>query len=122
MASRCAQEFIKKNNIRVYYLEEVQQRGFKAVYDEALQRATDGTAGFGLTIDLDAFDSREAPGVGSPESDGLHAAEVLPIIKSVARHPLFKALEIAEFNPHRDKENKTLLLLEKIIENAFAKD
>ncbi len=113
-------DFVKQHGIRVYYLDEVRQRGFKAVYAEALQRATDGTVGFGLTIDLDGFDSEEAPGVGSPESAGLHAAEVLPIIKSVARHPLFKALEIAEFNPHKDKNNKTRRLLEKIIESAFA--
>ena len=50
-----------------------------------------------------------------------HPAEVLPIIKSVARHPLFKALEIAEFNPHKDKKHKTRDLIGKIIESAFAK-
>ena|SRR3990172_8615006 len=115
------EEFVKIHGIKVYYLDEVEQRGFKAVYAEALQRATDNTAGFGLTIDLDCFDIQEAPGVGAPESKGLHTAEVLPIIKSVARHPLFRALEIAEFNPHKDEGHKTRILLEKIIENAFTK-
>ena len=111
--------FVKRHNIRVYYLEEVVRRGFAAVYAEALQRATDGTAGFGLTIDLDGFDPEAAPGVGTPESKGMNTAEVLPIIQSVARHPLFKALEIAEFNPHKDKDNKTRTLIENIIESAF---
>ena len=115
------EEFVQKHGIRVYYIDEVRQRGFKAVYTEALQRATDGTLGFGLTVDLDCFDPQEAPGVSAPENNGLHAAEVLPIIKSAARNPLFKALEIAEFNPHRDKDNKTRILLEKIIESVFAK-
>jgi arginase len=115
------EEFVKKHGIKVYSLDEVRQRGFKAVYAEALQRATDGTSGFGLTVDLDCFDPQEAPGVSAPETTGLHAAEVLPIIRSVARHPLFRGLEIAEFNPHKDKDNKTRVLIEKIIENAFAK-
>jgi len=115
------ENFVKKNNIRVYYLDEVEKRGFKTVYAEALKRATTGTAGFGLTIDLDCFDPKEAPGVSAIENKGLKAAEVLPIIRSAARHPLFKALEIAEFNPHKDKNNKTRLLIEKIIENIFAK-
>jgi arginase len=115
------EEFVKKHNVRVYYLDEVKKRGFKAVYEESLLRATEGTAGFGLTIDLDCFDSSEAPGVGSPESKGLHAADVLPIIKATARHPLFSALEIAEFNPYKDKDNKTRDLIEKIIGSVFAK-
>ncbi|MBI3441543.1 MAG: arginase [Proteobacteria bacterium] len=114
------EEFIKRHNIRVYYLDEVEKRGFKAVYEEALQRATSGTKGFGVTIDLDCFDPQEAPGVGAAENKGLRAAEVLPIIQSVARHPSFKALEIAEFNPHKDENGKTRALLEKIIENVFA--
>lgn len=114
------EDFVRKNNIRVYPLEEVNARGFAAVYAEALARATDGTDGFGLTVDIDAFDPLEAPGVGTPEEQGLHAADVLPIIKSAARHPLFKALEIAEFNPHNDRGGKTLRLIEKIIESVFS--
>jgi arginase len=113
-------EFVDKNGIRVYYLDEVQQRGFKTVFEEALLRATEGTAGFGLTVDLDSFDPTDAPGVGTPEPGGLQAVEVLPIIRGLARHSLFKALEIAEFNPHNDRDGKTAGLISKIIENVFA--
>jgi arginase len=113
--------FVKEHGIKVYSLDDVRKRGFAAVYMEALQRATDGTQGFGMTIDLDCFDPQEAPGVGAIENDGLHAKEILPIIKSLARDPRFKALEIAEFNPHRDKEHKTRILVEKLIETVFAK-
>lgn len=116
------QEFVKRHNIRVYYLEEVQKRGFKAVFEESLQRATSGTGGFGLTIDLDGFCAEDAPGVGTPEGDGLKAVEVLPIVRSLAYHKGFKALEIAEFNPHNDKENRTALLIERLVESVFTKD
>ena len=111
--------FVKQHGIKVYSLDDVTKRGFKEVYAEALQRATEGTAGFGLTIDLDGFNAEAAPGVGTPEGPGLNPAEILPIIKSAAYHPLFKALEIAEFNPHKDKDNKTRDLIGKIIENVF---
>lgn len=113
-------DFVRKNNIRVYYLDEVKQRGFKAVFAEALARATDGTDGFGMTMDLDGFDPVDAPGVGTPEPGGLKATDVLPIIKGVAHNPLFKALEIAEFNPHNDQNGKTARLIGKIIESVFA--
>lgn len=111
--------FVKKYGIKVYPLSEVQQRGFKAVFAEALKRATDGTAGFGMTIDLDAFQPSDAPGVGAIEDKGLVAAEVLPVLKSLARHKGFTALELAEYNPHRDVDYKTARLIEKIIETVF---
>lgn len=113
--------FVKKYGMRVYTMEEVKQRGFKAVFDEALARATAGTAGFGMSLDLDCFDPADAPGVGTPETGGLRAAEILPITKGLARHPLFRALEIAEFNPHKDEGGKTARLIGKIMESVFAR-
>jgi arginase len=114
-------DFVRRHNIRVYFLEEVQQRGFAAVFDEAVSRATRDTGGFGLTVDLDAFQPADAPGVGTTEDRGLVAAEVLPILRSIGWHPLFRGLEIAEFNPHQDIQNKTRYLIERLIESAFTK-
>lgn len=113
-------EFVRKNNIRVFFLEEVEERGFAKVFAEALARATTGTAGFGLSVDLDAFHGDESPGVGTPENKGIPPAEVLPIIKSLARHPLFRALEIVEFNPHNDVESKTRTLINHLIQSIFS--
>lgn len=112
-------DFARQQGIRVHTLDDVRRHGFKFAWDDALARATDGTKGFGLTVDLDAFDPAEAPGVGTPEPEGLHAAEVLPIIKSVARQAGFAALEIAEFNPHNDENGKTAALIENIAGAAF---
>lgn len=113
-------EYAQKQGIRVYFLEEVQQRGFKAVFAEAFARATEGTAGFGLSIDLDGFRPEDAPAVGTAEEHGLVAAEVLPIIKNTGRHPLFRALEIAEFNPHNDYNGKTRMLITALMDSIFA--
>ncbi len=113
-------EFTKREGIRVFFLDEVRRRGFRACYDEALARATAGTDFFGMTIDLDAFRPEDSPGVGSAEDQGLVAAEVLPVLKSIARDSRFAALELAEFNPHRDKLNKTGQLIENIIESCFS--
>ncbi|MEZ0260456.1 MAG: arginase [Alphaproteobacteria bacterium] len=115
------EEFVRANGVRVYYLAEVEARGFKACYDEALARATTGTDAFGLTIDLDAFRPEDSPGVGSPEDKGLKAADVLPALRSIGWQKGFRALEIAEFNPHQDKGGKTVQLIEKLMENVFTK-
>lgn len=111
--------YAKKQGIRVYYLDEVEKRGFDVVFAEALRRATTGTKGFGLSVDLDAFRMRDAPGVGTAEPGGIVADEAIDIMKSVGRHKLFRALEIAEFNPHNDIDHKTARLIEKLVENIF---
>lgn len=113
-------EFVDRHGIRVFYLDEVEKRGFEACFGEAMERAQDGTQAFGLSIDLDAFHPDDAPGVGTAEDSGLRADEVLPVIKSVALHESFSGLELAEFNPHNDSMNKTLQLIENIIEFSFS--
>ncbi len=114
-------EFVDKHNIKVFYYDDVARLGFKTVFAEALARATSGTDGFGMSIDLDGFSPEDAPGVGSREDVGLAAADVLPALKALAHHPLFRALEIAEYNPHKDVAHKTRNLIEKIVESIFTK-
>lgn len=110
---------LERLGVRIYYIAEVKERGFEAVFQEALQRVKEGTKGFGLSIDLDGFDPAEAPGVGTPEAHGLSAAEVLPALSVVRQDPLFKALEIVEYNPDRDKERKTLFLLRDLLSSVL---
>ena len=112
---------LEKLNVRVYYMEEIQERGFDAVFKEALQRATNGTKGFGMTMDLDGFDPAVAPGTGSLEEGGLTADEVLPSLEKLAHHPKFKAFEVVEYNPKLDKGNVTAKLVDKILLAVFGR-
>ncbi len=109
------EELLKRLGVRIYYMEEVRERGFKAVFEEALTRVKMNTKGYGLSIDLDGFDPTEAPGVGTPAPDGLREKEVLPELYKVQNDPLLKALEIVEYNPDRDRDDKTLLLLKNLL-------
>lgn len=113
------EDFARRHGIRVITLDEVKQRGFASAYAEAHRRATTGTDGWGMTIDLDAFHPDAAPGVGTDESDGLWPDEVLPILRGCAVENDFSGLEIAEFNPHRDRNHKTAHLIEKLVGNIF---
>lgn len=71
----------------------------------------EGTEGLGLSIDLDAFNPDEAPGVGIVEPHGLRPAEVLPALSMIQNNLSFKALEIVEYNPDLGKDKKTLYLI-----------
>lgn len=114
-------DYVTRHGITVFDLEQVQEQGFAKLYAKALEIATNGTRGFGLSIDLDAFDPAFAPGVGTREENGLNPRDVLPIIQGTAAHPLFSGLEIVEYNPHNDIENRTAKLAQDIAISVFAK-
>lgn len=108
-------EFLKKSGVRIYFMDEIHTRGFETVLKEALSIVKNGTKGFGVSFDLDAFDPTIAPGVGTPEPNGLTKDEVLSSLSLIQDDPAFKALEIVEYNPERDKNQKTLLLIKDLL-------
>ncbi|MBL0942121.1 MAG: arginase [Alphaproteobacteria bacterium] len=104
-------KLLKYLGVKIFSMEEVQIRGVESIMEEALTIVTRGTKGFGLSIDLDGFDPDEAPGVGSPEANGLRKKEVLRVLPKLAKHSQFKAFEVSEFNPERDIEQITAHLI-----------
>lgn len=109
-------KFLEGLGVRIIYMDEVLRRGFKDVFAEAVQRATNGTSGFGISIDLDAFDPSEAPGTSTNEENGLHANDVLPALQGIGQHPACCGVEITEFNPDRDSNNYTANLAIKLLQ------
>lgn len=101
--------------VRIYFMEEIRDRGVDTCMQGAIQIISQAPKGFGLSIDLDAFDPIEAPGVGSPEPNGIFSDGLVPELKKAFSHPLFKAVEIVEYNPTRDKDKRTLKLTQRIL-------
>ena len=112
-------ELLKLLNIRVFYADEVHKRGLSAVMKDAIGIAKQGTAGFGFCLDLDVIDPVDAPGVGTPEPNGLHGDEVITCLKGISEDKQFLGCEICEFNPHEDKENKTQRLIVDLLGAIF---
>jgi arginase len=93
--------------VRVYDMEEIRRRGLSAVFDEALAIVRQGTAGFGVSVDLDALDPAEEPGVGTPVPGGLRRAELADALSHLRGDRGFVAMEIVEYNPRRDRGHAT---------------
>jgi arginase len=89
--------------VRVIDAAEVARTGLRAVMAEAIRVVTSGTAAFGVTLDLDAFDPAVAPGVGTPEMDGLTTHGMTHALAACARDARFAAFELVEYNPRHDK-------------------
>jgi arginase len=109
-------DLIKNLGVRVYKMPEIIQRGLEEIVQEARGIVGRGTASYGISIDLDAIDPREAPGVGSPEPNGLSSAELCRALTRLRNDSRLVGTEIAEFNPHSDRNR----LSEKVIYDLLA--
>jgi arginase len=107
---------LKKLGVTIFYMDDVKKLGMEKVIASAVEIVSKNTAGFGISIDLDGFDPVDAPGVGTPEADGVDAAEFLTYFSMIARHPKLIGADIVEFNPVLDKEQKTEKLAVELIE------
>jgi ornithine--oxo-acid transaminase len=101
-------ELLSRLGVRVFSMDEIDQRGLGQVMSDAHAIATHGTAGFGITIDLDVIDPAEAPGVGTPVPWGLESAALAHALAAVSGDPRLVAAEIAEYNPRADSEAHTI--------------
>ncbi|MEO7729311.1 MAG: arginase [Burkholderiales bacterium] len=107
---------LQRLGVRIYPMREIRQRGLAAVLDEARRIAGTGTAGYGISVDLDAIDPEEAPGVGSPVRGGLRASELINALAGWTCDPALRGLEIVEYNPHLDRGAQTMALVSAIAE------
>ncbi|MSQ19963.1 MAG: ornithine--oxo-acid transaminase [Betaproteobacteria bacterium] len=105
--------------VRVYTMADVEKRGLVAILEEAHAIVTRTTAGYGITLDVDVIDPTDAPGTGSPEPGGIAADELIDGIRALTTRSQPLALEIAEFNPHRDEHGRTAALITDIVECAL---
>jgi len=108
-------ELLKKLNVRIFFMDEVEQRGLRAVFKEALQIASSNTVGYGISLDIDGIDPADAPGTGVAEPNGLLAKEICQELTLFANDPNLIGFEIVEFDPSRDKNNKTEKLIADLI-------
>jgi arginase len=100
-------ERLDRLGVRVFYIEEVRSRGLDAVSAEALNIATAGTSGFGISIDLDAVTPDEAPGVGTPVPEGIVGAELARVLQRIGARPELVAIELAEYLPRLDPDGRS---------------
>lgn len=98
---------LRRLGVRVYFMNDVKTRGLQNVFREAVAHVSRETVGYGISLDMDVLDPLEEPGVGSPVPDGIHEAELSSALRSIHADTRLVALEIVEYNPHRDRKATT---------------
>ena len=114
-------KIVRQAGVRVFTMREVDERGMRACMQEALARATDGTAGFVVSLDMDVVDPPDAPGVGTPIRGGITYREAHLAMEMIADSGKMLLLEVVEINPVIDIHNKTAQLGVELTLSALGK-
>ena len=114
-------ELLRTNNIHVFTMSDIDQRGISAVMRDALAVAGQFHDGIHLSLDMDALDPQEAPGVGTPVRGGLTYREAQLAMEMIAETDHLVAMDVVEVNPILDRENATALLAVELVLSALGK-
>jgi len=100
-------KLIKELGIKVFTMHEIDRMGMTAVMEEAVAYVSKGTDGVHLSLDLDALDPSDAPGVGTPVIGGISYRESHLAMEILAEADIITSAEFVEVNPILDLGNKT---------------
>jgi arginase len=114
-------ENVRKAGIEVYTMRDIDERGMRAVMEEALRAAGRGTAGYHVSLDMDWVDPEDAPGVGTPVRGGATYREAHLAMEIIADHGRLTSFEIVEVNPVIDEHNQTANLAVELTLSVFGK-
>ncbi|BCJ87293.1 arginase [Effusibacillus dendaii] len=112
---------IRRSGITVFTMHEIDKLGMSKVMSEAIRIASDGVSGVHLSLDLDAFDPREAPGVGTPVLGGVTYREGHLAMEMLASADMVTSVDVVEVNPVLDVENRTARVAVDMIGSLLGK-
>jgi arginase len=112
---------VKNSGVRAFTMRDIDERGMRAVMQEALDIACAGTSGFHVSFDMDAVDPREAPGVGTPVRGGVSYREAHLAMEIVCDSAKLLSMEVVEVNPVIDEVNRTAELAVELVLSAMGK-
>jgi arginase len=114
-------EALRASGIQVFTMHDIDRRGLASVMEEAILRVSMGTAGFHVSLDMDALDPSEAPGVGTPVLGGISYREAHLAMELVAQSGKLLGLDLVEVNPILDSHNVTAQLAVEFALSALGK-
>ena len=116
---------VRETGVHAFTMRDIDERGMRAVIQEAIHFASLGThgtsCGFHLSFDMDAVDPSDAPGVGTPVRGGITYREAHLAMELVCDSGLMASMEVVEVNPVIDEANRTALLAVELVMSAMGK-
>ena len=112
---------IKRAGVTAITMADIDRIGMSAAMERAIAIAGRAEGGIHLSLDMDALDPNEAPGVGTPVRGGLTYREAQLAMEMLAACGKLRSIEVCEVNPILDRENRTATLAVELIASALGK-
>jgi arginase len=110
-------QLLKQAAVEIVFADRI--NGLSQALIKAIDKLSRSCEVIGISLDLDFIDPGDAPGVETPVPGGIKAGELLEAFSLINRHPKIRGLEISEFNPENDFDNKTVRLMKEIVEAFY---
>ncbi len=112
-------ENIKKAGVTAITMADLDRNGMASAMERAISIAGQAPGGIHLSLDMDALDPNEAPGVGTPVRGGLTYREAQLAMEMLAASGKLRSIEVAEVNPILDSRNSTASLAVELVASAL---
>ncbi len=98
------QKWLDKGTIHCMNMEIVTEQGLPTCMLEAVATANRAQSGYGLTIDIDVIDPKQAPFVATPVENGIDALELTHVLTQLPHKDRLLGMEVVEFTPRDDDD------------------
>ena len=112
---------LRKHSIHVFTMSDIDRNGISDVMRQANAIAGQNNNPIHLSLDMDALDPREAPGVGTPVRGGLSYREAHLAMEMIADTQRLVSMDVVEVNAILDSENATAQLAVELTLSALGK-
>jgi arginase len=107
-------DLLRASQVGVYTMREIDEQGIGEVAQKALERLQHCHS-LHISLDMDALDPREAPGVGTPVPGGLTYREAHLLMEILASSGKVGSLDVVEVNPILDDRNRTAQIAVELV-------
>ncbi len=111
---------LKESGCTIYTMRDIDELGMHKVLREALAKIAHRTS-IHLSLDMDAIDPQEAPGVGTPSAGGLTYREAQLIMETIFDSGKLQSVDVMEINPILDHRNSTAEVAVSMLASLFGK-
>lgn len=112
---------IAESDVDAYTMSDIDCHGIGPVIEGALDSALEGVDRLHVSLDMDALDPGEAPGVGTPVHGGVTYREAHTAMELIADTDACGSMEVVEVNPILDSHNRTAELAVELTASALGK-